>query len=121
MHAISISDKKHDCQSSDGLCHDKCPFKNGTFPFWRLRNADEVPFLWTVKTLQMFDNPNSRYPLTKDPTRGYASTFFGPGTQLLFNYQTAMFNAWCKTKTLKKDHICTSKDPKGSMPKNEYR
>jgi len=71
--------KKHDCESADGFCSDRCPFRNGTFPFWRLRNADEVPFLWTIKTLQMFDNPKSRYPLTKDPTKGYASTFFGPG------------------------------------------
>ena len=76
---FQISGRKHDCDSPDGLCSDKCPFRNGTFPFWRIRNADEVPFLWTIKTLQMFDNPNSRYPLTKDPARGYASTFFGPG------------------------------------------
>lgn len=71
--------KQHECDSPDGFCHDKCPFKNGSYPFWRLRNADTVPFLWTIKTLQMFENPSSRFPLTKDPTKGYASTFFGPG------------------------------------------
>ena len=84
IQCFSIVGKKHDCESADGFCSDRCPFRNGTFPFWRLRNADEVPFLWTIKTLQMFDNPKSRYPLTKDPTKGYASTFFGPGmTEIL--------------------------------------
>ncbi|XP_057309211.1 uncharacterized protein LOC130647385 [Hydractinia symbiolongicarpus] len=71
--------RKHECDSANGYCRDKCPFTNGSYPFWRIRNADNVPFLWTVRTLQMFDSPNARYPLHNDPTKGYASTFFGPG------------------------------------------
>lgn len=71
--------KKHECDSADGFCHDKCPFKNGSYPFWRIRNADTVPFLWTIKTLQMFESSGARFPITKDPTKGYSSTFFGPG------------------------------------------
>ncbi len=76
---FSFSAKQHECDSPDGFCHDKCPYKNGTYPFWRLRDADTVPFLWTIKTLQMFESPSARFPVTKDPTKGYASTFFGPG------------------------------------------
>lgn len=73
--------KKHDCDSATGTCRDKCPYTNGSYPFWRVRNAGNVPFLWTVKTLQFFDSANSRNSLTKDPSKAYASTFFGPGYQ----------------------------------------
>jgi len=71
--------KKHECDSADGKCKDKCPYSNGTFPFWRIRNADSVPFLWTVKTIKMFAGANDRKPLHSDPAKAYASTYFGPG------------------------------------------
>jgi len=71
-------DRKHECEDKNG-CKDKCPYSNGTFPYWRIRNADNVPFLWTVKTIKMFDTTHAKVPLHKDPTKGYASTFFGPG------------------------------------------
>ena len=78
-HFFLIIGNKHDCDSPDGFCRNKCPFVNGSYPFWRVRNADTVPFLWTIKTMQMFESPNSRTPLNRDPTKAYASTFFGPG------------------------------------------
>ncbi|XP_002154477.1 uncharacterized protein LOC100214198 [Hydra vulgaris] len=71
--------RKHECDSANGFCKDKCPYINGSYPFWRVRNADNVPFLWTVKTIQMFDSVNARFPIHDDPTKGYASTYFGPG------------------------------------------
>lgn len=72
-------EKKHECDSSSGLCKDKCPYTNGSYPFWRLRNADNIPYLWTVRTLQFFDSSSARTSLHKDPSKGYASTYFGPG------------------------------------------
>jgi len=71
--------RKHNCDSANGLCKDKCPYTNGSYPFWRIRNADNVPFLWTVRTVQMFDTATARFPIHKDPTKAYASTYFGPG------------------------------------------
>ena len=78
-HFFFYLERKHDCDSQSGFCRDKCPYTNGSYPFWRVRNADNVPFLWTVKTIQLFDSANSRQPLHNDPSKGYASTFFGPG------------------------------------------
>ncbi|XP_031559053.1 uncharacterized protein LOC116295397 [Actinia tenebrosa] len=69
---------KHECDSPGG-CRDKCPFSNGTYPYWRLRNAEDVPFLWVISSLQMYETPFSNRPLTSDPSRGYASSYFGPG------------------------------------------
>ncbi|KAK3699586.1 hypothetical protein QZH41_014295 [Actinostola sp. cb2023] len=70
---------KHECDSPSGFCKDKCPFTNGTYPYWRLRNAAEVPFLWVISSLQMYDTPFANKPLTTDPQRGYGSSYFGPG------------------------------------------
>jgi len=69
----------HECDSPSGLCQNKCPYTNGTFPFWRIRNADTVPGLWALKTVQLFDSAGSKRPLPLNPSRGYASNFFGPG------------------------------------------
>jgi len=71
--------RKHNCDSANGFCKDKCPYTNGSYPYWRIRNADNVPFLWTVRTVQLFDSANARFPIHKDPTKAYASTYFGPG------------------------------------------
>ena len=76
---IFILGRKHDCDSTSGFCRDKCPYTNGSYPFWRVRNADNIPFLWTIRSIQMFDSINARYPISKDPAKGYSSTYFGPG------------------------------------------
>jgi len=69
--------RTHECTT--GTCPDKCPYTNGTFPYWRIRNADNIPYLWTVRTLQLFDSANAKVPLHQVPAKGYASTYFGPG------------------------------------------
>ncbi|XP_032236645.1 uncharacterized PE-PGRS family protein PE_PGRS3 [Nematostella vectensis] len=74
-----FSKGKHECDSESGFCDTKCPFTNGSYPFWRLRNAADVPFLWAISTLQMYETPFSKRPLTTDPHKGYASSYFGPG------------------------------------------
>jgi len=71
--------KQHECESSSGTCTNKCPYTNGTFPFWRIRNADTITSLWALKTVQFFQDSTSKRPMTLSPTNGYASNFFGPG------------------------------------------
>jgi len=72
-------DRSHDCTSPSAFCVNKCPYKNGSYPFWRIRNADAVPTLWAIRTIQMFETPTTRQPMKMDPSKGYASNFFGPG------------------------------------------
>ena len=83
--------RKHECDSTSGFCRDKCPYTNGSYPFWRVRNADNIPFLWTIRTIQMFDSVNARYPISKDPAKGYSSTYFGPGKKSFRKYLTIIF------------------------------
>lgn len=71
--------RKHECDAPSGFCRDKCPFTNGSYPYWRIRNADNVPFVFLVKTIQFFENANARKPLSSDPSKAYASSFYGPG------------------------------------------
>ena len=70
---------KHECDSETGFCPDKCPFSNGSYPYWRVRNAVDVPFLWVVAGMKFYDTASSTKPLTKDPKKGYASSYFGHG------------------------------------------
>jgi len=74
-----LTEGKHECDSPTGFCEDKCPYTNGSFPYWRLRNAAEVPFLWVISSAQMFDSPHSHTPLNINPVKAYSSSYFGPG------------------------------------------
>ena len=73
---------KHECDSETGFCPDKCPFSNGSYPYWRIRNAADVPFLWVVSGLTFYESATSNKPLNVDPTKAYASSFYGPGKLL---------------------------------------
>ena len=70
---------KHECDSETGFCPDKCPYSNGSYPYWRIRNAVDVPFLWVISGLKFYDTAASNKPLNVDPRKGYASSYFGPG------------------------------------------
>lgn len=70
---------KHECDSESGFCPDKCPYTNGSYPYWRIRNAADVPFLWVVSGIKFYDTPTSTKALNAEPKRGYASSYFGPG------------------------------------------
>jgi len=71
--------RKHECDSPSGFCRDKCPFTNGSYPYWRIRNAEPVSFVYLIKTLQFFDNANARKALSAEPSKGYASSRYAPG------------------------------------------
>ena len=70
---------KHECDSETGFCADKCPYNNGSYPYWRIRNAVDVPFLWVISGIKFYDTAASTKQLNADPKRGYASSYFGPG------------------------------------------
>lgn len=70
---------KHECDSETGFCSDKCPYTNGSYPYWRIRNAVDVPFLWVISGIKFYDTATSTKQLNTDPKRGYASSYFGPG------------------------------------------
>ena len=69
---------KHECDSPSG-CHDKCPYVNGSYPFWRLRNGVDVPFLWVISGMKFYETSSSSKSLATDPSRAYSSSYFGPG------------------------------------------
>ena len=73
----------HECDSPSGFCEDKCPYTNGSYPFWRLRNSAEVQLVWTVSSIQMFSSSGSNKNLVETPTKAYASSYFGPGMLLV--------------------------------------
>lgn len=70
---------KHECDSPSGFCKDKCPFTNGSYPYWRLRNAASVPFLWVIASVKMYETAFSSKSLSSNPQKAYASSYFGPG------------------------------------------
>ena len=74
-----LSIGKHECDSESGFCPDKCPYTNGSYPYWRIRNAADVPFLWVVSGIKFYDTAASTKALNAEPKRGYASSYFGPG------------------------------------------
>ena len=74
----------HECDSPSGFCEDKCPFNNGSYPFWRMRNTVDVPLLWTVSQIQMFSSSSSNKNLIGKPIKAYASSYFGPGIKNFF-------------------------------------
>lgn len=75
----SLFPGKHECDSETGFCPDKCPYNNGSYPYWRIRNAVDVPFLWVISGIKFYDTATSTKQLNSDPKRGYASSYFGPG------------------------------------------
>ncbi|CAB4021591.1 Hypothetical predicted protein [Paramuricea clavata] len=74
-----LSEGTHECDSPTGFCDDKCPYTNASYPFWRLRNSAEVQIVWTVSSIQMFSSSSSNKNLIENPTKAYASSYFGPG------------------------------------------
>ena len=85
----------HECDSPTGFCDDKCPYTNGSYPFWRLRNSAEVQIVWTVSSIQMFSSSNSNKNLVENPTKAYASSYFGPGMSLILLLFFLLFVVVC--------------------------